>query len=360
MYCYPYTPQIADGICYLHSLFIIHRDIKPSNMLVWSLHPSLGVDIRLADYGVSQFATPSGLRRHKGTEEYMAPELFRGDGTLTYDEKVDIFSFALVLHLVVTGRKLFAGTLSKQDQIQMVYHSDIPQLGAALAESLEDATPPETRPHTGSHTVLPLQDGRHPAARSDVITACHSVCMQRLLEDCVAIKPHNRPTAQGVCSQLLVCPGGMPQANFFITTAVKSAVYSRASDVVLAIRERVDSVVLLPTDSWEVQLPSTPYSGETVTCLTVVGTEVFMASQGSNLVFSLDLPTLQSGHISPQPLVGDPLCIFSHSSSSGVGVIVGMSGGRIAIFTPPPSGGHLLTSQPTVTQVNTTSLKIRT
>ena len=47
-----------------------------------------GVDVRLADYGVSQFSTPSGLWRHKGTEEYMAPEL-RANNNVAYDEKVE-------------------------------------------------------------------------------------------------------------------------------------------------------------------------------------------------------------------------------------------------------------------------------
>ena len=66
----------------------MHRDIKPSNVLVWALHPSKGVDVKLADYGVSQFYSPSGLHRHKGTEEYMAPELFHDKRKLAYDEKV--------------------------------------------------------------------------------------------------------------------------------------------------------------------------------------------------------------------------------------------------------------------------------
>ena len=48
-----------------------------------------GVDVRLADYGVSQFSTPSGLWRQRGTEEYMAPEL-RGNHLhhTAYDDKV--------------------------------------------------------------------------------------------------------------------------------------------------------------------------------------------------------------------------------------------------------------------------------
>ena len=74
-------------------LFIIHRDIKPGKVLVWSLHPDRGVDVRLADYGVSQFSTPSGLWRHKGTEEYMAPELFKAHRNQAYDEKVGRYKY---------------------------------------------------------------------------------------------------------------------------------------------------------------------------------------------------------------------------------------------------------------------------
>ena len=79
---------MANGLDYLHSLFIIHRDVKPSNVLVWSLSPEDGVDVRLTDYGVSQFSSPSGLRSMKGTEEYMAPELCKYGEQSFYDEKV--------------------------------------------------------------------------------------------------------------------------------------------------------------------------------------------------------------------------------------------------------------------------------
>ncbi len=34
------------------------------------------------------FVCVGGLRRHKGTEEYMAPELFRSHDSGSYDEKV--------------------------------------------------------------------------------------------------------------------------------------------------------------------------------------------------------------------------------------------------------------------------------
>ena len=46
------------------------------------------MDVRLTDYGVSQFSSPSGLRSMKGTEEYMAPELCKYGEQSFYDEKV--------------------------------------------------------------------------------------------------------------------------------------------------------------------------------------------------------------------------------------------------------------------------------
>ena len=57
-------------------------------MLVWLLSPEEGVDVRLTDYGASQFTSPSGLLSMKGTEEYMAPELGKFGEHSFYDEKV--------------------------------------------------------------------------------------------------------------------------------------------------------------------------------------------------------------------------------------------------------------------------------
>ena len=70
-------------------MYIIHRDVKASNVLVWMLHPQHGVDVRISDYGTSQFSTPLGLRGAKGTEEYMAPECFKKK--MSYDEKVCVY-----------------------------------------------------------------------------------------------------------------------------------------------------------------------------------------------------------------------------------------------------------------------------
>ena len=73
----------------------------------FSLPPSLphtGVDVRLSDYGVSQFSTPCGLWKQKGTEDYMAPELREKDN-MAYDEKVAHVLFSLSIYNIPYGMK---------------------------------------------------------------------------------------------------------------------------------------------------------------------------------------------------------------------------------------------------------------
>ncbi len=269
-----------------------------------------------------------------------------------------MFSFALVLHYVVTGCKLFAGLANKREQLRRLSNFHVPQLSAALAQTMTENSPPST----SSEYKHLLTNGRHPAARSDVINSCHTVCMQQLMVDCLSINPQDRPSAQGVCSRLLVCPGGMPQANFYITSPVIHAGYSPQTNTIVAIQDDSSKVMILPTDTWLVERVATPYTEELVSCITVVGKEVFFASSVSNLVFSLHLPELQSGHISPQPLPDQALCMFPLKSPRGekCRLLVGMSGGRVAVYSDPPPVvadrvGHILESEPFITQVNSTS-----
>ena len=62
---------------------------------MWSLHPVNGVNVKISDCGLSQFTTPLGLHRQKGTEDYMAPELFTNGRKWSYDEKVCALSYIL-------------------------------------------------------------------------------------------------------------------------------------------------------------------------------------------------------------------------------------------------------------------------
>eukprot|EP00727_Mastigamoeba_balamuthi_P013386 m51a1_g8670 putative protein kinase (621) ;mRNA; f:122130-124519 len=93
--------DIAVGMAYLHSLAIVHRDLKPANILV----DSDSGRIKLIDFGLS-CVKPRGatLTEVTGSPIWMAPEVLRGD---TYTEKVDVYSYAVVVLEILTNETPF-------------------------------------------------------------------------------------------------------------------------------------------------------------------------------------------------------------------------------------------------------------
>jgi serine/threonine protein kinase len=105
---------VAAGISYLHSKGIIHRDLKPDNVLVWEFPTSCpggqqvgrGVLVKLADYGISRLSGRFGTRdAGDHTARYTAPELLQYAGRAPYYEKVDVFSFAMVVYYVISYKE---------------------------------------------------------------------------------------------------------------------------------------------------------------------------------------------------------------------------------------------------------------
>jgi serine/threonine protein kinase len=102
--------EAAKGLDHAHKhttrqgqpLGIVHRDVSPSNLLV-----SYGGDVKVADFGIVKAAncaedTDAGML--KGKFEYMSPEQASGK---ELDRRSDIFSLGIILHEMLTGRRLF-------------------------------------------------------------------------------------------------------------------------------------------------------------------------------------------------------------------------------------------------------------
>ena len=105
--------EICRALAYAHSLTdergqlvgMIHRDVSPSNVML-----SFEGAVKLLDFGIAkalgdtQDQTNSGTL--KGKYAYMAPEQTEGESV---DHRIDIFAAGIVLHEVLTGRRLFKG-----------------------------------------------------------------------------------------------------------------------------------------------------------------------------------------------------------------------------------------------------------
>ena len=90
--------DIARGMEFLHGRGIIHRDLKSSNVLLDGRKRA-----KIGDFGLTRTKSSGPMTGMVGTQDWMAPEVLVS--LPFYDEKVDVYSFGIVLWELLTSKR---------------------------------------------------------------------------------------------------------------------------------------------------------------------------------------------------------------------------------------------------------------
>ena len=116
------------GVDYLHKNKVIHRDIKLDNILLdKDLKP------KICDFGISNLIEKNEkIFDTGGTPAYLAPEVIKAEGKVSY--KSDVWSLGVLLYLLTFGIVPF-----KSNDMQKLYNKII--IGKYRFPSYDDVNP---------------------------------------------------------------------------------------------------------------------------------------------------------------------------------------------------------------------------
>ncbi|KAJ3103370.1 hypothetical protein HDU97_010208 [Phlyctochytrium planicorne] len=109
------TFQMVKGIQFLHKKGIMHRDIKPENVFVRESEGRVK-SVKLGDFGLCVKANV--IREKVGTNFFMAPEVIQG--TFSYNNSVDWFSFGATLYNLVEDEYLYSSCKTDKSLLKAI------------------------------------------------------------------------------------------------------------------------------------------------------------------------------------------------------------------------------------------------
>lgn len=183
--------DVAKGLKYLHSKNIIHRDMKSLNVLL-----DANLRAKICDFGMVRMKQNAPMTGLIGTPHWMAPEVFMS--LPTYDEKVDVFSYGILLWELLTN--------------------DMPYNGMKQADITIGVTQGTLRP------PLPLG----PPTK-----------LTKLIEQCWAQDPKDRPTMTQVVTEIEQDPGShFPGTNETLFKSLSRTKRRSSSSQVISHKKR--------------------------------------------------------------------------------------------------------------------------
>lgn len=110
--------HVAQGLEYLHRCKIVHSDINLNNIVMGE-----NGTCKIIDFGLSQFWSDGKppLTKLTGTPRYVAPEMLKKN----YTNKIDLWSFGVVLYCLIEKKKLFP-VKDRKDIFKMIRRSTLP------------------------------------------------------------------------------------------------------------------------------------------------------------------------------------------------------------------------------------------
>ena len=176
--------DITLALVYLHSNGLIHRDLTGNNVLMIA-----GVHAKVTDFGMSKLArvnpraTPMTLC--PGNLQYMSPEAL--EEPPSYTEKLDIFSFGVLLVQIMTRQFPDAGP-----RFQVLELSNDPRFPEGTAR-------------------VPIPEAQRRSAHLNLISGTHP--LKAIALNCLKSKEKERPSAQQLSNSLSELKGAPQYAE---------------------------------------------------------------------------------------------------------------------------------------------------